>query len=208
MKAGNESTPTNGVVDIDSFVTYLKEVYNLTGKETSPDNEARFSSQVYSDDIIGDDSKFLPLIRECPWSIVPESLKEILSIQYESLLISGDKTLDVDYFKDEEGLMFRPTSSEIRALSDVYGEVFTGMGLMLKLTKNNKGKWAIFKLPITFKNKIHVIERLEDDEMRQAEWKDLIQQAQAFIETRESILPELRDLVKFFEESKHYSVAA
>ncbi len=198
----NEGDPTVNIVDVDTFRYYVVGFRStmLENKPRKRSPDSKIIRSIFPDS----DPSVLVRLRGIRWDDIPESLQQVLSMQYDSASLPIEKTVDIE-LSDATTILLRLNSPTIFGFSDAFGETLVWPGVTLNLAdtaKSKKGKWAITKMPNRISGQID--KGFQEGSMTQLneEGKSLQREMRAFNQRKPAVLDELRDLARLMEKSK------
>lgn len=203
MAKSPEGNPTQGIVDIETFAHFLVEYTSEI--LINPRN------QIYLVKSLDDLERNLPeelkdltpdvYLELCPWETVPESIQTIIKRGYASAELPEKKRIQVLIKRHE--VFFLLKSPSIVDDMDTYGEeLVLNVGLQVSgdssLLFAPVGMWFIHKTPASA--------ALAMKGKTAEEKRAILQQTPPIAQIFPHTLPELNDLTKFLQQSRHTAI--
>lgn len=155
--ANPEVDPTRGIVDIETFVLYLVG-YQANIIATRPSRWCKILDYPDLPFTPPDNPRPHVSLQEFPWQDTPESIQDIIALQYPAAAVNEEKSISLWLNIPEGTLSFTLESASLaegfRAGDYVFDRfakiVIPSTGLMLALRDNEvaaKGQWIITQRP-------------------------------------------------------------
>lgn len=166
------------------------------------------------------------VIGDIPWDSIPESLQEILGLQYPASTLKERKTVNITL--ETDALLFMLNSINSRSGIDRYGDIYSPYGLILRITdkdsKHNKhfdpkgltgrkGDFVIYKVPLAEQIRDDVLMRKiikgESLTQEEEEWQENnLRKKMSFgnLQVVPSSLVHLQDIASVVEKFKNNTI--
>lgn len=204
-----EGDPTRDIGDIDTFKLWL--ISYRTSLSGNPSDRIMYPRERTIAHALGLDTQgsSILFLRNCPWSEVPMSIRDIMSKLYDAALLDTNKSVDVRFGTiGTYGIEFhlRSPYTDSNPYTDTYGENYIGMGLVLDLS--DKGEWYFIKVPNALYNRwVLASDKLvSSDKDEILEVKDLMEQMRLCSQRLPVTLDHLHDVASFLGKSRDKSV--